>query len=62
MLIDFRESGGEGEREKEKHGCERETSISWDQPCNLGMRPDRNGTGDTLQSTAPHGPGRDLQV
>ena len=28
MLIDFRETGREGEREEEKHGCERETSIS----------------------------------
>ena len=45
MLIDFRERGREGEKEGEKHRCEREALTDclsfcpdWDRTHSLGMR------------------------
>ena len=47
ILFIFRERTREGEREGEKHQCERETSIrnllyapTWGPGCNLGLCPD----------------------
>ena len=72
MVVDFRERGRKGEREGEKHRCERDTSIGcllylsllWDRTCNLGTcpgqesNPRRFGYGMTFQSTEPHWPGQ----
>ena len=66
MLIDFRKRGREGEREGEKHRCERETSINclsctWpEQPRHvpwLGIEP--RGWW-MLQTTEAHPPGHHL--
>ena len=55
ILFIFRERGREGEREGEKHLCERETSShcllhtpTQDLACNPGMCPDGNQTGNLL--------------
>ena len=72
MLIDFREWEREGEREGDKHQCERETLIgqlplicdpTWDQACNPGMCPDQESNPqpfhlwDDTRPTEPHQPG-----
>ena len=77
MLIDFREEGRKGEKEREKHWCERETSIrclsyapvpDQDRTRNLDMHPDLNQTLDlsvhstVLQPTEPHWPGLSLYI
>ena len=72
MFIDFREREREGEREEEKHGCERETSISCllyvpqlvMEPATLACALTGNQTHScsvyrtTLQPSEPHRPGQ----
>ena len=70
MLIDFRDGGSEGEREGEKHQCEKHPSIAshmlpdLDQSHSLGMCPDWESNcdlsvyGTMLQQTEPLDPGQ----
>ena len=70
-LIFFREGGGRGKREGEKHQCVRDTWLPLTHPL-LGTWPTTqacaltgNRTSDPLgptQSTEPHQPGHDLKV
>ena len=70
MLIDFREKGREGEREKnidvrEKHQLPLTHAPTWDWNCNLDMYPDKNQTCNLsvywtmLQPNETHWPGQE---